>query len=86
LLLDCLVREIGPTIYNEAIADTQAYLRDRVADLEGACSQSGFAYWPKTGPVSVRRKRPYGCGDRIAKLDDYSESVSDSLSFLAALS
>lgn len=46
LLLDFFVQEIGPVIYNGAIADAQTYLRDRVADLEGVRSEPEFAYWP----------------------------------------
>ena len=52
LLLEFMLKEIAPTVYNGAIADAQAHLRDRVADLDGACSVPEFAYWP--GP-SVRR-------------------------------
>jgi uncharacterized protein (DUF2164 family) len=52
LLLEFMLKEIAPTIYNGAISDAQTYLRDRVADLEGACSVPEFAYWPK---ASVRR-------------------------------
>ena len=33
LLLDFFLKEIGPSVYNRAIADAQVYLRDRVADL-----------------------------------------------------
>jgi uncharacterized protein (DUF2164 family) len=46
LLLDYILREIGPSIYNGAIGDAQAYLRDRLADLEAACYEKEFAYWP----------------------------------------
>ena len=52
LMLDFFLKELAPTIYNGAIADAQTFLRDRVADLEGACSAPEFAYWP---PSSVRR-------------------------------
>jgi uncharacterized protein (DUF2164 family) len=52
LLLEFILKEIGPSIYNAAIGDAQTYLSDRVADLEGACSVPEFAYWP---PSSVRR-------------------------------
>jgi uncharacterized protein (DUF2164 family) len=52
LLLDFILKEIAPTIYNGAIADAQAYLRDRVADLDGACSAPEFAYWAN---AAVRR-------------------------------
>ena len=48
LLLDYVLLEIGPAVYNRAIADAQVYLRDRVADLEGACHEKEFAYWPPT--------------------------------------
>ncbi len=46
LLLDYILAEIGPSIYNQAIGDAQVYLRDRVADLEGACYEKEFTYWP----------------------------------------
>ncbi len=46
LLLDYILAEIGPSIYNKAIGDAQVYLRDRVADLEGACYEKEFTYWP----------------------------------------
>ena len=52
LLLEFILKEIAPSVYNSAIADAQTYLRDRVADLEGACSVPEFAYWPK---ATVRR-------------------------------
>ena len=47
LLLDFFLKEIAPSVYNAAIADAQTYLRDRVADLEGACYAPEFGYWPK---------------------------------------
>jgi uncharacterized protein (DUF2164 family) len=46
LLLDYILREIGPSIYNGAIGDAQAYLRDRLADLEATCYEKEFGYWP----------------------------------------
>ena len=52
LLLEFFLKEIAPSVYNGAIADAQAYFRDRVADLDGACAAPEFAYWPK---ASVRR-------------------------------
>jgi uncharacterized protein (DUF2164 family) len=47
LLLDFFVREIGPTVYNQAIADARAFFEERSADLEGICYQVEFPYWPK---------------------------------------
>ena len=39
LLLDFLTEQVGPAIYNGAIADAQAFFQERVADLEGACHE-----------------------------------------------
>lgn len=47
LLLDFIVKEIGPSIYNAAIADAQTFVRDRIADLDGACFEPEFSYWPR---------------------------------------
>lgn len=52
LMLDFILKEIAPSVYNGAISDAQTYLRDRVADLEGACSAPEFAFWDRPG---VRR-------------------------------
>ena len=48
LLLDFILQEIGPTIYNTAIQDAQAYFQERTADLEGTCHEVEFSYWPKS--------------------------------------
>ncbi len=45
LLLDFFLKEIGPTIYNHAISDAQAYLQDKVVDLDGSCYETEFGYW-----------------------------------------
>jgi uncharacterized protein (DUF2164 family) len=42
LILEFFLKEVAPTIYNGAIADAQTYVRDRLVDLEGACSVSEF--------------------------------------------
>ena len=55
LFLDFVLKEIGPSIYNAAIADAQTYFRDRVADLEGACSEPEFTYFPKSVPRRPQR-------------------------------
>ncbi len=50
LVLDYFLRELAPSVYNQAIADAQAFLRDRLQDLEATCYHAEFAYWPKSGP------------------------------------
>ena len=47
LLLDYILLEIGPTVYNQAIADAQANLSERVADLEGVLHELEHTYWKK---------------------------------------
>jgi uncharacterized protein (DUF2164 family) len=54
LVHEFFLKEIAPTIYNGAIGDAQAYLRDRLVDLEGTCVAAEFGYWPS---ASVRRAR-----------------------------
>ena len=53
-LLDFFLKEIGPSVYNSGVADAEAFLRDRLADLGGACYEPEFVYWPKSS--AVRRK------------------------------
>ena len=48
LLLDYCLKEIGPSIYNQAIADAQSYFTDRIADLEGVCHEPEFGFWPRS--------------------------------------
>jgi uncharacterized protein (DUF2164 family) len=48
LLLDYCLAEIGPLVYNQAIADAQSYFTGRVADLEGVCHEAEFGFWPRS--------------------------------------
>jgi uncharacterized protein (DUF2164 family) len=45
LVLDFCLREIGPSIYNHGVADAQAFMQERVADIDGTCHQPEFGYW-----------------------------------------
>jgi uncharacterized protein (DUF2164 family) len=45
LMLDFFLKEMAPSIYNQAIADAQTYFQARVADLEGVCYEPEFSYW-----------------------------------------
>jgi uncharacterized protein (DUF2164 family) len=47
LLLDFCVREVGPSIYNQAILDAQSHLQDKVAEMDGDCHEPEFGYWRK---------------------------------------
>jgi uncharacterized protein (DUF2164 family) len=53
LLLNYFVEEIGPVIYNQAIADAQTRMQQRVSDLNGELFADEFQYWAK---VDSKRK------------------------------
>jgi uncharacterized protein (DUF2164 family) len=56
LLLNFLLEEIGPAIYNQAIADAQTRLSQRVADLNGELYADEFQYWPRTDAKRKTRR------------------------------
>jgi len=45
LFLEYVLKEIGPSVYNQAIADAQTYFQERTVDLDGVCFQPEFTYW-----------------------------------------
>jgi uncharacterized protein (DUF2164 family) len=49
LLLNYFLEEIGPVIYNQAIADAQARMQQRVGDLSGELFAEELQYWAKAG-------------------------------------
>ncbi len=55
LFLKYCLAEIAPTIYNMAIADAQAYIQERAADLENVCFADEFSYWTKGGKGTSRK-------------------------------
>jgi uncharacterized protein (DUF2164 family) len=48
-VLDYVLREIGPSVYNRAIADAQSYLHERVVDLDGVCHEPELTFWRPPG-------------------------------------
>ena len=51
----CL-KELGPAIYNQAIADAQACVQERVTDLENICFAEESSYWDTGARRTVARK------------------------------
>lgn len=47
MLLDFFVKEVGPSVYNQAVLDAQAVMQDRVAELDTTCYETEFEYWKK---------------------------------------
>ncbi len=57
LMLDFFLKEIAPTVYNQAVADARAYFQARVGDLEGVCFEEEFTYWVEPSEPRKPRRR-----------------------------
>ncbi len=44
-LLSFFLQELGPSIYNQAVADVQQRLTERVAELDIEVHEDEFRYW-----------------------------------------
>ncbi len=47
MLLDFFMKEIAPSVYNQAIADAQSYMQDRALDMPGSCFEPEMNFWNK---------------------------------------
>src|SRR4051812_50196120 len=45
LLLDYLLKDIGPLAYNRGLHDAEEFFRKRLEDLPAACFEPPFTYW-----------------------------------------
>jgi len=45
LLLEFCLGEIGPCVYNQAIADAQTYVQGSIAEIDSTCFEPEFGYW-----------------------------------------
>jgi uncharacterized protein (DUF2164 family) len=48
LLLNFILEDIGPAIYNKAVDEAQSRMQLRVSDLAGELYVDEFQYWPRT--------------------------------------
>ncbi len=55
-LLAFFLEEIGPAIYNQAVADVQDRLRQRIDELDIDVHEEAFTYWHKFDRASKTRK------------------------------
>jgi uncharacterized protein (DUF2164 family) len=46
-LLNFFLEEIGPSVYNKAVADAQERMQMRAAELDIECHEDEFGYWQK---------------------------------------
>jgi uncharacterized protein (DUF2164 family) len=49
-LLDYVLKEIAPSVYNQAIADAQRHLQAKVLDLDVECYEKEFDFWKTARP------------------------------------
>jgi uncharacterized protein (DUF2164 family) len=49
-LLNFFLDEIGPSVYNQAVADAQERLQSRVNELDIEVHEDEFTYWAKYAP------------------------------------
>jgi uncharacterized protein (DUF2164 family) len=54
-LLGFFVEEVGPLIYNQAIAEAQERLQMRLSELDIELHEEPFAYWRKFDKAAKRR-------------------------------
>jgi len=54
-LLGFLLEEVGPVIYNKAVADVQERLQARVSELDIEVHEDEFQYWRKYDKARGRK-------------------------------
>lgn len=54
-LLEFVIAEIGPVVYNQAVADVQRHLQQRILDVDAEIYEEPFTYWRKAAPPRRRR-------------------------------
>lgn len=55
-LLAFMLQEIGPCIYNRAVADVQEKLQARVSELDIEVHEEPFGYWRQFDTARARRR------------------------------
>ena len=53
-LLNFFLEEVGPSIYNKAVAEVQERLQNRVMELDIEIHEEEFGYWPR----QERQRKP----------------------------
>jgi uncharacterized protein (DUF2164 family) len=55
-LLGYFLEELGPVVYNKAVADVQERLQARVSEVDIEIHEDEFAYWRKFDREARRKK------------------------------
>ncbi len=46
-VLDFCIREVAPSVYNQAIADAQSFIQERAGDMGAVRYEAEFDFWKK---------------------------------------
>ena len=46
-VMDYFIKEIAPSVYNQAISDARGYIEDKAAELDNIHFVNEFDYWKK---------------------------------------
>ena len=55
-LLGFFLQEIGPSIYNQGVADAQERMQARLLELDYEVHEDEFTYWQKQGSTGNKRR------------------------------
>jgi uncharacterized protein (DUF2164 family) len=56
-LLGFFLEEIGPAVYNQAVANVQEHLQLRVSELDLEIREDEFTYWRKQASGAIKRRK-----------------------------
>lgn len=56
-LLNFFLEEVGPSIYNQAVADVQERLAVRIQELDIEVHEDEFQYWRRQGKLAAKARR-----------------------------
>lgn len=56
-LLSFFIQEVGPSIYNQAVADVQERLAMRIQELDLEIHEDEFQYWRRQGKLGAKSRR-----------------------------
>lgn len=55
-LLGFFLQEVGPSIYNKAVAEVQEKLQARISELDIEVHEDEFPYWPRQAKAAAKRR------------------------------
>ena len=47
LVLDFVLQEIAPSVYNQAVGHAQAAMQETLSEIDGTCFEREFGFWKR---------------------------------------